>query len=328
MRNIGIVGTGSYVPETVLTSQDLAQRMNVSESWILEKTGISERRIAAPTDATSDLARRASIKALQAAKIDASELSVIVVATGTGDQPAPATACFVQAKLGAMNALCFDVTAACSGFLYALRIAHDILNHLPKGGYALVIGADIYSRFSRYEDTKTCVLIGDGAGAVVLGNTPSGGILGCQLGTDGTLADVAQIRGGGSRAPASAATLSSGMHYLEMDGRKIRKLAADVLSQLVSTILADHKLEVSDLDLVIPHQANGVMLDEWCKLLRINVARTHKTVHMYGNTGAASVPITLDDAVRLGRIATGKLVLLVAIGGGVTWGATIIRWTY
>lgn len=323
---IGIIGTGSYLPEHVVTNEFLVERMGVDEEWILKKTGISERRLIAPDEATSDLAARASTNALDAADVDASDVDFIVLATGTGDQPAPATACFVQAKIRATNAICFDVTAVCSGFLYALRVAHDMLAASPDSRYALVIGADAYSRFSAYEEAKGRVLVGDGAGCAVLGKVDSGGIIASKLGTDGTLAEIAQIPGGGSRRPASAETLSSGLHNIKMDGRKIREIAGDLLLGLVTDLTASVGLTIADLDVVIPHQANRVMLTEWCEILGIEPDRMPTTVERYGNTGAATVPVTLDECVRSGRLTSGDLILLVAIGGGVTWGASIIQW--
>lgn len=323
--SIGIIGTGSYVPDTVLANAKLAKVMNVSESWILDKTGIKERRVAAPHEAASDLATLAAQNALHSAGIGVSEIDLIIVATATGDQPAPATACFVQANIGAEAATCFDIAAACSGFLYALRLGHDMLA-ASSDKYALVIGTDVYSRFSRYEDTKTRVLIGDGAGAAILGSVPDGGIIAGELGTDGRLNDVGGILGGGSRHPASEATISAGWHYLQMDGKRIRSLAGPALANLTERVLYAAGIDHSDIDVIVPHQANGVMLQEWCDLLHVDPAKVHKTIDKYGNTGAASVPLTLDDCVKSARLGHGDIALLLAIGGGVTWGATVIQW--
>lgn len=323
---IGILGTGSYLPEYVLGNEELAGRLGVTEKWILEKTGIRERRIAAPDEATSDLATRAGERALRSAGIEQDDVGVIVLASGTFDQPTPATACFVQANLGVPSAITFDVGAVCAGFLYAMRIARDLLAADPSLGYALVIGSEVYSRFLDYQDKRTSVLPGDGAGAVVLGRTATHGILTVQLGADGTHAGISQIRAGGSRMPASSATVSAGHHYAAMDGRKVREVVAELLPGVVGKALSAIGIAASDLDLVVPHQANRVMLEEWASILGIGMNIVHETVTKYGNTGAASVPITLDDAIREGRISVGDKVLSVAFGAGVSWGATIMEW--
>lgn len=323
---IGIVGTGSYLPSSVLNNAELAVRIDVDIDWIVEKTGIHERRIAAPEDATSDLAARAGERALRSAGISATDLDVVILATGTADQPSPATACYVQAKLRATNAVAFDVMAVCSGFVYGLTVARDMLIADRSRKFALVVGAEVYSRFVDYQQKGVSALLGDGAGAVVIGRTNYGGILASRLVTDGTLAHLGGILGGGSRYPASPETLSSGMHTVSMDGRSIRSVVAELLPGLVTKLTDPLGIKLSDLDLTIPHQANGTMIKEWVEILDIDPAMTHETVTKYGNTGAASIPITLDDAVQRGRLSPGNRFLSMSFGAGVAWGGVIVEW--
>lgn len=329
MRNMNtaIVGTGSYLPEKVLSNADLGARLGVGEQWIIEKTGIKERRIAAPHEVTSDLAAVASCRALEAAGIDANEVDVIILASSTKDQPIPATASILQAKIGASRAAAFDIDAACTGFVYAFIVAHSLLTANGQYRTALVVGADLYSRFLDYNDKRTCVLLGDGSGAVVLAKTEEGtGLLSQALVSDGTHAELVQIPGGGSRQPPSPQSVATHDHYLKMRGREVRDLAAAVLPDLISDLLKSAKLEMSDVRLIVPHQANGVMLAEWADALQLSPGQMHLTVHNYGNTGAASVPVTLDDGVRQGLIKSGDAIVLVAFGGGMTWGGTVVRW--
>lgn len=323
-----IVGTGSYLPEKVLTSTELGERLGVREQWILDKTGIEERRIAAKDESTSDLAALAALNAMKDAGITPADVDVIVLATATKDQPIPATASIVQGRIGASRAAAFDIDAACTGFIYGLVAAHSMLMADPDRHTALVIGAELYSRFLDYEDRRTCVLLGDGAGAVVLTKTPTGtGFLSNKLVSEGTLADLVQIPAGGSRHPASHETVDAREHFLTMRGREVRSLAAKVLPELVDDLLKSANLTVPEVRLIVPHQANGVMLAEWSDALSLEPGQMHTTVRDYGNTGAASVPITLDDGVRQGKIKQGDALLLVAFGGGMTWGGVTMRWT-
>jgi 3-oxoacyl-(acyl-carrier-protein) synthase III len=320
-----VLGTGSYLPDDVLTSAELGKRLGVGEQWILDKTRIAQRRIAAPGEATSDLAARAAERALSAAGVGAADVDLVVVATSTPDQPMPATACAVQSKIGAVRAAAFDVDAVCTGFVYGLVVAHGLLSVDPVASTALVIGADIYSRILDYGDKRTCVLFGDGAGAVVLGKGTDG-LLASTLGSDGTLADLVRVPGGGSRRPTSARTLASGLHYFAMRGREVREHAAHVLPKVVRDVCKAAELELADVDLIVPHQANGTMLAHLGETLALRPGQLHLTVSRYGNTGAASVPVTLDDAVRAGRVREGDSVVLVAYGGGMTWGGAALRW--
>lgn len=324
--NVAILGTGSYLPETVLTSAELGERLGVGEQWILDKTRIKERRVAAPDEATSDLATEAGKRALSAAGVDPERLDLVVLATSTGDQPIPATACHVQASLQATNAVAFDVMAVCTGFVYALAVARDMLLANDERQTALVVGSDVYSRILDYTDRRTAPLFGDGAGAVVLGKTGEGGIVTTSLGTDGTLADVVQIEAGGSRMPPSIDSIASQQHYFRMQGRRAREVVEGLLPSLVADLLKPGGMSLADVDLIVAHQANGVMLEEWEKNLAVAPGVIHETVRHHGNTGAASVPITLDAAVRAGRLAKGDTVLMIAFGGGVTWGGATVRW--
>lgn len=324
---IGITGTGSDLPDKVLTNAELAERLSVTEQWILDKTGIKERRIAAPDQATSDLATVAAVRALDVAGVDAVDVDLLVLATAIPDQPLPSTACFVQANIGATRAVAFDIAAACTGFIYALSVAHDMLVASPERRTALVVGSDVYSRSIDYTDRKTCVLLGDGAGAAVLQKLVSDdGIMETCIRSDGSLTDLARISGGGSRRPASRATVEAGDHYLRMRGREVRETVSGILPELISDLLESAAMKFSDIDLIIPHQANGVMLSEWAHSLDVEPEFVYQTVSWSGNTGAASVPIALDDAVRRGIVSGGDTLLLIAFGAGVTWGGAVINW--
>lgn len=322
-----ILGTGSYLPKTVLSSSELGDRLGVGEQWILDKTGIKERRIAAPEEASSDLGTHAAQRALRAANVDAAEIDLLIVATANPDHPLPATACFVQHNIGASGAVAFDLNAACTGFVYALSVAHDMLIADPRRTTALVIGAEIYSRSVDYGDRRTCVLLGDGAGAVVLRKTLDGpGVLSSSIASDGAMTSLAQIPAGGSRMPANEQTVATGQHFLQMRGGDVRRTVAALLPGLISDLLQSSRLEFSDVDLIVPHQANGIMLAEWARSLGVAPEMVHQTVAWSGNTGAASVPIALDDAVRGGCVSDQDVLLLISFGAGVTWGGVALKW--
>lgn len=325
--NVGIVGTGSCLPSNILSNKELAVRLNIDEEWILRKTGIRERHIVNPDEATSDLAIEAARRALESCGLAASEIDLIALSTSTGDQLVPATSCHVQAALGANNAIPLDVSAGCSGFLYSLRIGHDMLRASPEMRHALIIGSEVMSRFVDYEDKRTCVLFGDGAGAVVIAKVDNGGIANWTLGADGRLAtQLADIPAGGSRLPASAATLSDRSHYLKMDGRKVREFISTKLHSLVSQALEAEGLSLNELNLLIPHPPNERMVEEWINELGLNDSQVYRNVENVGNTGSASIPIALDQAVHDSKLRFGDTVLFLVFGGGGTWGTTLLRW--
>ncbi len=323
-----IVGTGSYLPKNVLTNAELVDGLGVDEQWIVDKTGIKERRIAESHEATSDLATIAAQRALRSAGVEAQDIDLIVLATANPDQPIPATACFVQANIGATRAVSFDVMAACAGFVFALSVADDMMRGNENVQTALVIGSDMYSRSVDYTDRKTCVLLGDGAGAVILRKTSEqSGILAKRLFSDGKLAHLAHIPAGGTRQPSSEETLAGRQHFLKMEGREIRNIVDDILPQLIYDLVGAAHVDFSNVSLIVPHQMNGAMLRTWSQILDVEPHVIHQTVAWSGNTGAASVPIALDDAVHTGAISEDRIVLLVAFGAGLTWGGLLMKWS-
>jgi 3-oxoacyl-[acyl-carrier-protein] synthase-3 len=326
-HSIGILGTGSYIPEQILTNQSLEESLGLAEGWIYGKTGIKERRVAQKQEATSDLATKAAQQALAAAHIQASEIDLLVVATSTPDYPQPSTACIVQANIGAKNAIAFDLSAVCTGFVYALAIVEAAMSAHENWHTALIIGADTYSRILDYTDHRTSILFGDGAGAVVIGKVEEGyGILSCHLQSDGNRSSLIQVPGGGSRKPVSTLSIESKDHFFHMDGRAVRTFVQDIFPATVSASLHSAHLELDDIDLMIPHQANGVILRECAQALSFPQERMHMTIEKYGNTSAASIPITLDDAIQQERIQERQAILLVGFGGGLTWGSIVMRW--
>ena len=325
--NIGILGTGFYVPEKVLTNDELEISLRLERNWIRSKTGIRERRVAAPHEATSDLATNAAGRALATAGIQADDLDLIVVATSTPDWPLPATACQVQANIGATRAAAFDISAVCAGFVYALAIVQSAMLGNTSFKKALIIGTDTYSRILDYQDRRTCVLFGDGAGAVVLGQVPEGyGILSCYIRSDGTGTSLVQIPAGGSRCPTSSRTLAEREHFFRMNGSAVRSFLQQTFSEALYTVMEAADLGIQDIDLIVPHQANGVLLRERMQCLEIPPEKVCFTLEQYGNTAAASVPITLHEAVSSNRVHDGNAVVLLSFGGGLTWGGVLLRW--
>ncbi|MRH92364.1 beta-ketoacyl-ACP synthase 3 [Nocardia sp. SYP-A9097] len=322
---IGVLGTGAYLPPRVVTNDEVAVAAGVTDEWIQRKTMIQRRRWAEPGQATSDLAVAAARRALTRAGIVADQLSTIVVATSTPDRPQPPTAAYVQHALGADSAGCFDVNAVCSGFVFALAAGCPIV--AGQGGYGLIIGADIYSRILDPTDRKTVILFGDGAGAIVVGPAPaSAGVRGYRLHTFGELTEAIRVPAGGSREPHTEESLAAGRHYFGMDGRVVREFVGTALPGLVKQFLSDHQVEPEAITHLIPHQANGVMLDQTVPLLDLPAAQVHRTLVEYGNTGAASIPITLDHAARSGALYAGDLVLLIGFGGGMSVGLALLEW--
>ncbi|MFI1916244.1 3-oxoacyl-ACP synthase III family protein [Nocardia sp. NPDC020380] len=325
MTRIAVLGTGSYVPERRVSNQEVAAGAGVDSEWIIRKTEIRERRWAHSGQATSDLATEAAAAALESAGIGAHELRTIVVATSTPDQPQPPTAAFVQHNLSAHDASAFDVNAVCSGFVFALSTVEAALAR-AGGGYGLVVGADVYSRILDPADRRTVVLFGDGAGAVVLGPAARGGIERSDLHTFGEFTSMIQVPGGGSRRPLDPAAHALGAQYFTMDGRGVREFVADRLPLLVKQFLHDCGVAPDDIAHLIPHQANGVMLAQLEQDLGLPNAALHTTVTRFGNTGAASVPITLDHASRSGALHPGEKALLMGFGGGMAVGLTLLEW--
>ena len=325
-KSVGIVGTGFYVPEKVLTNFELEKMVDTTDEWILTRTGIKERRIASEEQATSDLAAAASRQALSNAKILPQEIDLIIVATLSPDMLFPATACLVQKNIGATKAAAFDIEAACSGFIYGLSIAQQ---YIQNGIYktTLVIGAETFSRILDWQDRNTCVLLGDGAGAIVLKEVENGkGILSVHLGADGTGADLLKQPAGGSRLPASHETVKQRLHYLKMNGREVYKFAAKSMVETVTNGLSKIGLSPKDIDLLIPHQANIRILECVAKKLNLPMEKVFINIDRYGNTSAASIPIALSEAVEQKRIKKDDIVALVSFGSGLTWGASIIKW--
>ncbi len=320
-----IQGTGSFVPARVLTNVDLERMVETSDAWIVERTGIRERRIVASGESCSDLAVKAAERALEAAGVAAADLDLILVATCTGDAPLPATACLLQHRLGAQRAAACDISAACSGFVYALAVGDAYV----RSGYGrvLVVGSEVMSMLMDWTDRGTCILFGDGAGAVVLGPAADGqGILSSHLHSDGTLWDLICVPGGGSAAPPSEKMLAEGLQYLKMKGNETFKVAVRTMEEVAREALSANGLSVEDLDLYIPHQANLRIIKAVASRLGLPMEKVVMNMDRYGNTSAASIPLALDEAVRGGRVREGNLILMEAFGGGLTWGSVLVRW--
>ena len=321
-----ITGTGSALPEKVLTNFDLEKMVDTTDEWIVARTGIRERRIAAEGEYTSTFAALAAQRALDAAGVSAEEIDLIVVGTLTPDFPFPATACIVQQAIKATNAVCFDLSAACSGFIYALATAEKFIasGQVKK---ALVIGAEVLSRIVDWTDRNTCLLFGDGAGAVVLEATEGeNGVLSTHMHSDGNYWEILYQKGAGSRYPATHQNVDDKMVYLTMQGNEVFKLAVRAMGEVCQEALEANGLTPDQVKLFIPHQANQRIVDSVGKRLGITDERAFVNLDRYGNTSAASIPIALDEAVRAGRLTEGDILLLTAFGGGLTWGASAIRW--
>jgi 3-oxoacyl-[acyl-carrier-protein] synthase III len=320
-----IVGTGAYVPKRVLTNADLERMVDTSDTWIIERTGIRERRVVESGQACSDLAVEAAQRALIAADVAPSEIDLILLATCTGDAPLPSTACLIQHRLGANRAAACDISAACCGFIYALAIADAYVKTGMR--HVLVIGSEVMSAITDWTDRNTCVLFGDGAGAVVVGQgTEGSGILSTHLHANGGLSDMIQVPGGGSREPASIEVLHEKRCFIKMKGNETFKIAVKSMEEATKEALEANKLEMDDVDLFIPHQANIRILNAVGQ--RLGLAREKLMINLdrFGNTSAASIPLALDQAVQEGRIHKGSVVLLAAFGAGLTWASAVVRW--
>jgi 3-oxoacyl-[acyl-carrier-protein] synthase III len=320
-----IAGTGSYTPSRVMTNTELERMVATSDDWIRERTGIRERHIAASGEACSDLAVQAGRRALAAAGLAASDLDLILVATCTGDYPLPATACLVQHQLGATKAAACDLSAACCGFVYALSVADAYVRTGMR--HVLVIGSEVMSAITDWSDRNTCILFGDGAGAaVVSASEGERGILSTHLRSDGSLCELITVPAGGSRTPLSEQVVADRTHFIKMKGNETFKVAVRTLEEIARETLAANHLQVEDLDLYVPHQANMRILKAVMERLGLPLEKVMLNLEHYGNTSAASIPIALDEAVRAGRVRDGSLVMLGAFGAGLTWASALIRW--
>ncbi len=321
-----IIGTGGYAPEKVLTNDDLAKIVDTSDEWIRERTGIRRRHVAADDEATSDMAVKASRRALKLAGVRPDELGLIVMGTISPDMPMPACATLVQKKLEAHQAIAFDVSAACAGSLYGLSIAEKFIR-AGEVDHALVIGAELLTRIVDWTDRNTCVLFGDAAGAMVLGaGEDDRGVLSTHLYTDGRQAEILCIPGGGSRHPQSKETVEKGLHYVKMQGREVFKHAVRNLEEASRKALTHNGVTPDEVRHVVAHQANIRILEAVLKRLEIPMEKAVLNIEEYGNTSSASLPMTLDQANREGRLEPGDLILMMAIGAGLSWGSALVRW--
>lgn len=326
-NSIVVTGTGSYVPEKCLTNDDMAKIVDTSDEWIYGRSGIKRRHIAAEGEATSDMALKASKRALESAGLRADEIDLVVLTTVNPDMMFPSTACILQAKLGIRNNIpCFDLEAACSGFVYGMEVATRMMQ---SGVYknALVVSSEKMSTLLDWSDRSTCVLFGDGAGAAVLSASDKVGVgvIGNVLGADGSDTAMLRMPAGGSLMPTSEQTVKEGLHYLQMDGREVFKHAVKIMQEKALEVLDICNIKAEDVALLIPHQANTRIIESVAKRLKIPSEKVYVNIENYGNTSSASIPIALDEAMRSGRIRAGDYVLLVAFGAGLTWGATLLK---
>jgi len=325
-RSVSIIGTGSYVPERVLTNADLEKIVDTTDQWIIERTGMKERRIAAPDEFTSDMAAKAAQNAIDFAGIHPKEIDLIIVATATPDMFFPSTACLVQQKIGALKAACFDISAACSGFLYALEIAQQFITSSTYDT-VLVIGAEKLSTIVDWRDRNTCVLFGDGAGAALLRNRAgSHGVVSTYLGSDGSFADILSMPGGGCRLPVTAENAHERHNTLKMNGKETYKQAVNAMLKAARHVLKDAGLKSDDLACIIPHQANIRIIEAISDRMKVPMDRFMINLDRFGNTSAAAVAMALDEANRTGRMEVGDYVLLIVFGGGLTWASSVIQW--
>ena len=323
---ISITGLGSYVPERVLTNDELSTLVDTSDEWIMERTGIRERRIAAPDEALTDLALPAAREALEAAGLEGADLDLIIVATVTPDMAFPATGAIIADQLGAKDAAAYDLSAGCTGFMYAVAQAYGMIA-AGLANRALVVGGDVLSRILDWSDRGTAVLFGDGAGAVVLARVPEGGFLGFELGADGSGGPQLYLPAGGSRSPATEETVADRLHFVQMNGREVFKFATRVLVTSAEAVLAECGRTIEDVDVYVPHQANVRIIEYATQKLGIPKEKVVIDVDRYGNTSSGSIPLALADARREGRLQPGRLVLMTGMGAGLTWGSGLIEWT-
>ncbi|NIK68790.1 3-oxoacyl-[acyl-carrier-protein] synthase-3 [Paenibacillus sp. BK720] len=326
LHPVGIIGTGKYVPDRILSNKELEQMVETNDEWIVTRTGIRERRLAAAEQATSDLAYQASLKAIEAAGITIEDLDLIIVSTITPDTFFPSTACLLQEKLGAKKAAAFDLSAACSGFIYGLATAS---NMIATGMYkhVLVVGAETLSRITDYTDRNTCILFGDGAGAVVLGQVEEGrGFKSFELGADGGGGELLKVSGGGSRMPSTAESVASKQHYIHMAGNEVFKFAVRIMGNAAEEALRKAGMSKEDINLLVPHQANVRIIQSALNRLDLSEQKCMINLDKYGNMSAASIPVALAEAVEQGKVNDGDCLVFVGFGGGLTWGASVLIW--
>lgn len=327
MPRTQIIGTGSYVPEKVVTNKDLEKIVETSDEWITERTGIKERRMAAEGEVTSDMALKASVRALEMARTRPEELDAIIVGTISGDMPMPSCAAFLQHKLGAKKAFAFDVSAACAGSLYGMSIADQYIR-TGNAKRVLVLGVEMLTRIVNWEDRNTCVLFGDAAGAMVLGpsESPDRGILSTHLHTDGAHTDILKIQAGSVQTPMTHEALDQKLNKVSMNGKEVFKFAVRALTDVVKEALEANHLKAGEIDHVIAHQANIRIIDAVLQRLDIPREKVWLNIEKYGNTSSASLPMTLDEANRAGRLQPGERIAMMAIGAGMAWGSAVVRW--
>jgi 3-oxoacyl-[acyl-carrier-protein] synthase III len=325
-QRAGILGTGHSYPAGILTNADLAGMVETSDEWITTRTGIKQRRKAAPGEYTSQFAVRAAQAAIERARLDPADIDLLLCATVTPDQILPSTGCIIQAELGAHNAAAMDVVAACSGFLYGLSLAESMIR-TGQSRYTLVIGAEILTQYVDYTDRQTCVLFGDGAGAAVLGPVEGNrGILAARIRSDGRYEEQLYSPGGGTRRRPTAETLAAGDHFFKMRGNELFKVAVRSMAEVSREVLERAGVKAEDIDLFIPHQANQRITEAVADRLNIDSSKVYSNIAVHGNTSSASIPIALDECVEAGRVKQGDLVMMASFGGGVTWGGVLIRW--
>jgi len=326
MALAGILGTGTALPEKVITNFDLEKLVETSDQWITDRTGIKERRQAAPHETTSSLSVQAARQALATARLTPQDLELIICSTISPDMPLPSTAAFVQRELGARGCFAFDLAAACSGFLFGMTVAEQFIR-TERAKYVLVIGAELLSRYLDYKDRATCVIFGDGVAAGVMGAVePPSGILATEMHTEGQYAEHLFIPAGGTARPATCQTVAAGEHYIKMRGNELFKVAVRSLEEVSHNVMEKAGVCASQIDLFIPHQANQRITDAVRERLGVDPSKVYSNIARVGNTSSASIPICIDECVRNGRLKKGDLVLMAAFGAGVTWGAVLMRW--
>ena len=326
MSESKIIGLGTYVPEKVMTNADWEKILDTTDEWIVKRTGIRERRIAAPNEVTSDLGAHAARRAMEDAGVSAEDIDLLICATASPDTLIPSTACWMQPKLGLEGKAAFDISAACSGFIYALTVADQFVKSRQYNN-VLVVGAEMLTRMVDWQDRSMCVLLGDGAGAAVVSSQGEGGrILGSKLHADGTYGELVWIPAGGTRMPTTLETVEKRLHYYTMRGNELFKIAVNSMADVAMELLEDLSMDSQAIDWIVPHQANVRIIKALAKRLRVPWERVVVNIYKYGNTSAASIPLALDEARSDGRIKKGDNVLLVSFGGGLTWSALMVEW--